>query len=110
MKIEDRPVLEIEPGLLRVVLGNLIRNAYAYTQKGGVKITLENDGVTITDTGVGMSEAELTRVFDRHYRGSEKGGAGIGLSLVERICQCYGWEISIVSEVGIGTRVRLLFQ
>lgn len=110
LKIEDRPVLEVEPGLLRVVLGNLIRNAYAYTQKGSVKITLENDGVTIADTGVGMSEAELARVFDRYYRGSKKGGAGIGLSLVERICQRYDWEISIVSEVGIGTRVRLLFQ
>lgn len=110
LKIEDHPVLEVEPSLLRVVLGNLIRNAYAYTQKGGVKITLKNDGVTIVDTGIGMSDTELTRVFDRHYRASEKGGAGIGLSLVKRICQRYGWKITIASEAGIGTRVSLLFQ
>ena len=110
LKIEDHPVLEVEPSLLRVVLGNLIRNAYAYTQKGGVKITLKNDGVTIVDTGIGMSDTELTRVFDRHYRASEKGGAGIGLSLVKRICQHYGWKITIASEAGIGTRVSLLFQ
>ena len=92
-----------------MVLGNLIRNAYAYTQKGGVKITLKNDGVIIEDTGVGMSDTQLARAFDRHYRAGKKGG-GIGLSLIKRICQRYGWNISMASEAGIGTRVRLWFK
>lgn len=109
LNIEERPVLEVEPSLLRVVLGNLIRNAYAYTQKGGVKITLKNDGVIIEDTGVGMSDTQLARAFDRHYRAGKKGG-GIGLSLIKRICQRYGWNISMASEAGIGTRVRLWFK
>jgi signal transduction histidine kinase len=110
LNIEERPVLEIEPSLLRVVLGNLVRNAYAHTQKGGVKITLKNDGVIMEDTGVGMSDTELARAFDRHYRASEKAGSGIGLSLVKRICQRYGWNISMASEAGIGTKVRLWFK
>ncbi len=110
LKIHEHPVLEVEPALLRVVLSNLIRNAYAYTHEGGIKITLASDGVTIEDTGVGMSKSELGRVFERHYRATDKGGAGIGLSLVKRICQRYGWHINIMSEEGIGTRVQLLFK
>ena len=110
LSVEEHPVLDVEPALLRVVLGNLIRNAFAYTQQGGVKITLRNIGVTIEDTGIGMDDAALERVFDRYYRASEKGGAGIGLSLVKRICQRYGWQIAIASEVGSGTRVQLLFE
>ncbi len=110
LKIRDRPVLEVEPALLRVVLANLVRNAYAYTPRGGIKITLKDDGVTIEDTGVGMSETELSRVFERHYRASDTGGAGIGLSLVKRICERYGWHVEIASQVGEGTKVQLLFK
>jgi signal transduction histidine kinase len=56
-----------------------------------------------------MTDSELVRVFERHYRGSEQGGAGIGLSLVKRICQRYNWTIDISSKAGVGTMIRMAF-
>jgi len=110
LKIEGHPVLVVEPELLRVVLGNLVRNAFAYTREGSVIIAVQADSVSITDSGVGMTASELARAFDRHYSGGGKGGAGIGLSIVKRICQRYGWVIKIASESGAGTTVRLSFN
>lgn len=107
LSIEDRPVMHVDPSLLRVVLANLIRNAIAYTVDGSVKIHLHKDGFCVTDTGVGMNEEELARMYERHYRAGNSGGAGIGLSLVNRICKRYGWQIQAGSEVGVGTRMTL---
>ncbi len=95
--------------LLRVVLSNLIRNAFLYTKNGSVRISLDSLGVTIEDTGQGIQDEQLARVFERYYRGGSGSGEGIGLSLVKRICQCWHWEIEIDSCEGWGTRIRLLF-
>ena len=95
--------------LLRVVLANLVRNAFSFTREGEVRVRLCRDGVTVEDTGSGIAEEDLQRVFDHFYRG-EEGGAGIGLSLVRRICDRHGWTLELDSEEGRGTRVRLLFD
>ncbi len=98
-----------DPTLLYVVLANIVRNAFSYTHQGTVHICQQGDSVIIKDTGAGMKKDQLLRMFDRHYSGNrDNGGYGIGLSLVWRICQRYGWEISVHSHEGCGTSVELL--
>jgi signal transduction histidine kinase len=99
-----------ERTLLGIVVSNLIRNAFTYTQSGAVGILLGEDGLTITDTGSGISGEEIGRVFERYFKGAESPGSGIGLSLVKRICDRYGWRAEIRSTLGKGTSVRLFFH
>jgi len=107
LDIQAQTILPVECALLRVVLANLIRNAFFYTERGRVCISLEENGVTVEDTGIGISPEQLQRVFDRYYTG-QSGGEGIGLSLVKRICHHYEWRIDIDSG-GQGTRIQLAF-
>lgn len=97
--------------LLYVVLANIIRNAFSYTDQGIVHIRLEDKRVVIEDTGTGISEDQLLKMFNRHYSDNRsRGGHGIGLSLVSSICERYGWTISVRSHKGRGTSVELLLN
>lgn len=109
LNVNAHLMLPVEAILLRVVLGNLVGNAFAYTQEGQVTVNLTENCVTIADTGKGMSEMELSRAFDRYYSGDTSGGEGIGLSLVKRICQHYQWHIELKSQKDAGTTVHLMF-
>ena len=106
--VRSAPVLSVECALLRIVIGNLIRNAFSYTKEGCVRITLDRYSINVADTGIGIPTQQLEEVFKPFY--SAQGGEGIGLSLVRRICQHYGWEIKVSSRVGKGTRFRLNFS
>ena len=98
-----------DPVLLYIVLANIVRNAFSYTNQGIVHIRLNDNRVVIKDTGTGMREEQLSKMFDRYYSDNRsKGGQGIGLSLVWRICERYGWNISVNSHEGQGTSVELL--
>ena len=108
LHIQTKLSLPVECPLLRVVLANLVRNALCYTEKGYVSVCLDEKGVSIKDTGIGISKAEIQRIFDRYYTGPS-GKEGIGLSLVKRICQRYGWNIDIESHESVGTTIRLSF-
>ena len=109
LEIDADPRLAADRALLLIVVGNLIRNAFQHTDQGVVNIRLMADQLRITDTGRGIAEAELARIFQRHYKGSDSGGEGIGLSLTKRICDRYGWDITLESRHGRGTEVRLDF-
>lgn len=109
LEIQTKKHLPVECTLLRVVLANLIRNAINYTEQGQVYICLDAQGVTVKDTGIGIPQESLQRVFERYYIGAT-GSEGIGLSLVKRICRRYGWRIEIDSSEGHGTLIRLLFK
>jgi len=108
LDIQSETILPVECTLLRVVLANLIRNAISYTEHGNVYVILDNKGVSIKDTGIGISKKQMQNVFDRYYTGTD-GGEGIGLSLVKRICQKYEWNIDIESTEGHGSTFKLLF-
>ncbi|HED19422.1 MAG TPA: HAMP domain-containing histidine kinase [Gammaproteobacteria bacterium] len=106
--VRSVPTLSVECALLRIVVGNLVRNAFSYTKDGCVKITLDSYSISVADTGIGIPTQQLEEVFKPFY--SAQGGEGIGLSLVRRICQHYGWQIEVSSRVGKGTRFRLNFS
>jgi signal transduction histidine kinase len=102
-------VLPVPQALLGIVLGNLVHNAFSFTERGHVRIKLSSDSVTVEDTGSGMSTEELSRIFDRFYRGADSSGSGIGLSIVKRICEHFLWTTEFHSAPGIGTTVQLRF-
>jgi signal transduction histidine kinase len=109
VEVAAEPRVPADRALVRIVVANLIRNALEHTDQGQVLIRLEEGRLLVRDTGRGIAAAQLSRLFQRHYKGSASQGEGIGLSLTKRICDRYGWEIEVESEEGRGTEVRLLF-
>ena len=100
---------------IRQVLINLIDNAIAYSDSGTVRCRirrrLEKARVEIVDTGRGIPEESLNRVFERFYRADPAraragGGAGLGLAIVKQLVELQHGQVSIESEVGRGTSVR----
>lgn len=104
---------------LRQMMVNLLSNAIRYTAPGGrIKLSLNNtaDGVEIAvaDTGIGIPEADIPRIFDRFYRADKArsrqyGGSGLGLSIVKWIVDSHHGVIKVDSVVGEGTVFRVLF-
>lgn len=109
-----------DPGFLEKVWENLISNALKYTpSEGALDIGLtetpETIVVTIKDTGIGMTESEVARVFDRFYRvddsrTQEISGTGLGLPIVQEVVHLHNGEITIVSEPDTGTTCRVTFS
>ncbi len=101
-----------DPGKIEQVLDNLISNAIKYTNEGTVSLsyTRKNDSaiVKVTDTGIGISEKHLIRLFDRFYRtdkarSRDKGGTGLGLAVVQSILKAHDTNIEVESEPGEGS-------
>lgn len=97
--------------VLIVVFGNLLGNAIAYTKNGRIRITLDEQGAAMEDTGAGIAENDKPHIFRRAYRGRQslENGSGLGLAIVHRLCERYGWRISVDSTKGHGTRIWLAF-
>jgi len=102
--IAQDAVVRLDPHALRFVLENLVRNAIDYTDRGFVKIGYAGGRLTVADSGRGISPEHLPRVFERFFRaGGAVAGAGVGLSIVKRICDHYGWRIDVASAPAAGT-------
>lgn len=106
------PLVDIDVEKIKSVLINLIDNALKYTEKGGVTVTVRQEGdfvvVTVKDTGIGISEEELPKIFTKFYRSGNilvynKIGIGLGLYLGKQIIELHGGEITIESTIGKGS-------
>lgn len=109
-RFDSHPILAVERPLAYVVISNLVRNACAHTKQGNIDIHLDDDGIAIADTGIGIAEDRFPELFSRHVKGKESTGHGLGLSIVARITDMIGWKVAIESKSGAGTRVRLSFS
>lgn len=91
---------------LVIVFGNLLRNAL---QHGGGQVTVSLTGgqLAVADNGHGMNSEQLKQAFDRGFRAGPGAGLGLGLYLVKRIADRYGWQITLASQPGQGTRIAL---
>ncbi len=98
------------PALFAIVIANLVHNAAAHTRGGSISVSLDAAALTVRDSGSGIRDEALGRVFERHYRGPDSAGAGIGLFLVKRICDRLGWQIALQSDPLKGTTATLRFQ
>jgi signal transduction histidine kinase len=102
--------LPVPAAMFAIVVANLLHNALAHTDHGTVTIRLDGNRMEVTDTGIGIRAEEMAQVFERFHRGPESTGAGIGLSLVKRICDRYGWRVALDSRPGGGTTATLEFS
>jgi signal transduction histidine kinase len=96
--------------LLKIVLGNMIKNAFNYTISGDIKVFVKSDRVCIQDTGIGISSEVLAKVTEPGVRGQESQGLGIGLAIVKMICDRMGWHFEIQSNTENGTTVQVIFM
>ena len=97
---------------LSFVIEQLLSNALKYTKSGSISISFDSNKVLhIQDTGIGISKADLPRIFEKGYTGlngrEHEKASGIGLYLCSEICQRLQHELSIQSEVGKGTCVNI---
>ena len=89
-----------QQGMLKVLLDNLLSNAFQYTDSGEVKISYINNRLIIEDTGVGIEPSISTKVTDPSIKGSKSTGYGFGLSIVKRLCEHQDWLLTITSDRG----------
>ncbi len=87
-------------------MGNLLRNAAHYTDSGYIRLSLEANGFSVEDSGVGIPEEQREAMFRPFVRGDERRGEGLGLglSLVQRICDDQGWHVTLTSTLPHGCR------
>lgn len=113
---EDLPVISGDPNRLAQVLGNLVSNAIKFTPPGGTvsvsASTLPGKvGVTIRDTGPGMTAAEQEQIFQPFYRGTQgrrfPQGMGLGLSIARDLTKAHGGQIVLESTPGSGSKFTL---
>jgi signal transduction histidine kinase len=95
--------------LLHAVMGNLLRNALHYTEQGFIRLSLTGTGFLVEDSGVGIPEEKREAMFEPFVRGTEKRGEGLGLglSLVQRICENQGWSVSLTTMEPSGCRFQV---
>ncbi|GIO31358.1 ATP-binding protein [Paenibacillus sp. VCA1] len=116
--IPEELFIEADEDKLRQILINLLSNAISYTQDGGkvelnVREIQDAEGtekilIHVTDTGIGIPKKDQPRIFERFYRvdkarSRSSGGTGLGLSIVKHLVELHHGEISVESELGIGT-------
>jgi two-component system phosphate regulon sensor histidine kinase PhoR len=118
--VPDDLLVNADRSRLEQILYNLIDNAVKFNRPGGaVSIAAEVIGnraaIHIEDTGVGISEADLPRIFERLYRVDKSRsrkveGAGLGLAIVKHLVQAHGGEVSATSQPGAGSRFTVILS
>lgn len=108
----DSLVIQANPFQIGQVILNLVDNALKYTNDGAIDIAVSADSqsakVVVKDTGIGIAEEHLDRIFERFYRVDKarsraSGGTGLGLSIVRHIVEAHGGKVEVASELGNGS-------
>lgn len=114
----DTSIVSIDEGRIQQVITNLVSNAIKYSNDGGIvrvviEDTKDNSIIHVEDSGIGIPQEDLKRIFERFYRTDKSrnrktGGAGIGLTIVKTIVQAHRGKISVESEEGKGSRFTVV--
>lgn len=106
----NRLVIDAIPVVLSVVVNNVILNAVKYTDHNKINIFIHESAVVVQDFGPGMDDKTQNRLFKRYERGhADNDGSGIGLFLVRRFCEQFGWQLDVKSNPSTGTVISILF-
>ena len=106
---DAHPVASAPPAVFDLVVGNLVANAFHYTETGKVEIAIAPGSVTVTDTGPGMPVDDLERAGDSFVRGDRSVGYGLGLSIATSLAERFGWRVWLDSSPGHGTSAVVYF-
>ncbi|MGO8829579.1 MAG: ATP-binding protein [Steroidobacteraceae bacterium] len=112
---DTQAVITTDRTLFIQLLQNLIGNALKYTESGFVRVALSAEAaaliLTVEDSGIGIPEEKLERIFDEYYqvdrKGAPRSGVGLGLAIVREVSRLLGYSITVASHLGEGTRVRV---
>jgi signal transduction histidine kinase len=114
LHIVQPTAVDAPASVVAVALGNLIGNAFKYTQRGEVIVTVgsERGKVTVEDTGPGIKAEDAERLFQRGVRGegATGKGAGLGLAIVRRLCELYDWRVTLAPRPQGGAVATLDFR
>jgi signal transduction histidine kinase len=103
---EDLPIIRCDADSLTRILWNVLDNALKHAEHGNITVSasIKDDfvNISIKDEGIGISDEQLAHVFERGVTGSEN-GTGLGLALCRQMAQRYGGNITLESELGMGT-------
>jgi signal transduction histidine kinase len=115
---DELPMIQADPTSMEEVLTNLLSNAINYSPEGGtVTVSAVSHGeyleLWVSDTGIGIAQEEIPRIFDKFYRVKHPEtrkvvGSGLGLSIVKGIIEAHRGSIEVESEPGVGTTFRVL--
>ncbi|WP_201582208.1 sensor histidine kinase [Psychrobacter immobilis] len=120
----------VRPELLKMALGNLIKNAFQYTDDGEVKVTIDKEKITVTDTGLGIPESMMPLLYERFERLDQQNdstplstdlladdyasykveGTGLGLSIVQRIMTHMGWQLTHQANTTGGSTFSIYYK
>ena len=108
-------VITTDRTLLTQLLQNLVGNALKYTTLGSVTLLVNDDAealsIDVADTGMGIPEDKLHRIFDEYYQvdtqGTQRSGVGLGLAIVREVSRLLGYSVTVTSKLRGGTRVRV---
>lgn len=113
----ERAMGEVDPEMWETIVLNLVSNAFKFTREGAITVAVASVGsgeieINVADTGTGIAEPDLQRLFERFYRaeqarGRSAEGSGIGLALVRSLVELHRGTIQLESELGRGTRVSI---
>jgi len=116
LEFADTPtVISTDRVLFMQLLQNLIGNALKYTETGFVKVAQFSEvgelAISVEDSGVGIPQDKLARIFDDYYqvdlKGLQRSGVGLGLAIVREVSRLLGYSVTVSSQLGEGTRVRV---
>ncbi|RJQ22386.1 MAG: sensor histidine kinase [Nitrospiraceae bacterium] len=110
-------VVRTYPEKLHIILKNLLANAYNYTTKGGITITwdkhrhddAEGFYISVKDTGRGIEQENIARIFERFYRGADSTGKGLGLAIVKELAEVMDGKVEVESASKKGTKFTVKF-
>lgn len=114
----DECILNIDETLLKQAIRTILENSMKYSEEGSTiyissEIVKKEVIITIRDEGIGISEEDQERVFERFYRIDESrtkstGGTGLGLAIVSRIIEIHSGRINVKSQLNVGTEIQLI--
>jgi signal transduction histidine kinase len=112
LEVETACEVEAPSSVVSVALGNLVGNACKYTLEGEVVVRVQCDRVLVEDTGPGIKPEQAEHLFERGVRGEGEvvKGAGLGLAIVRRLCELYGWRVSLAPRAERGAVAALDFR
>jgi len=99
LDILAEPEVEAPDAINSLLINNLIQNAIRYTPEGKINVVLDKNSLRVADTGIGIPQLEIDKIFNRGYRANNVSGqgSGLGFALVQRICDHFRWTINVSS-------------